>query len=295
MRELKIDLTKGIKQLEVITKGLVTTSLVGQYKSVFKGKGLEFADFREYAPDDDASMIDWKASARANKILIKEYMEERNIEIFFLVDTSSSMVFGSTEKLKNEYAAEIAASLSYVMLQAGDSVGFALFNDRIVEKFPPGHGKNQFYIISKSLVNPNFYGYGFDLEEALKFLIGYLRERTVVIIVSDFVGLKGEWQKYLKICSKKFDMISIMIRDPRDRTLPDEKRRVIIQDPYSSKQLVVVPSEIKHEYEAYVLQQEREIKEQFQKAGCEMIYLSTDKPFAPPIIDFFRKRQLRMI
>ena len=179
------------------------------------------------------------------------------------------------------------------MLQAGDSIGFALFNDKIVKKFKPGHGKNQFYVISKSLVNPNFYGYGFDFGEALKFLIGFLRERTVVLVVSDFVGLKGEWQKYLKICAKKFDMISVMVRDPRDKTLPDEKRQVIIQDPYSSRQLVVVPSEIKQEYESYVLQQEREIKEQFQKAGCAVIYLSTDKPFAPPIIDFFRRR-LRM-
>ncbi len=294
MRELKIDLTKGIKQLEIITKGLVTTKMVGQYKSVFKGKGLEFADYREYAPDDDAAMIDWKASSRANKILVKEYMEERDVEIFFLIDTSSSMVFGSTEKLKNEYAAELAASLSFVMLQAGDSVGLALFNDGVVAKYPPAHGKDQFYIISKSLVNPKFYGHGFNFEEALKFLIGYLDERTVVIVISDFVGLKGDWQKYLKICAKKFDMISVMVRDPRDRTLPDEKKRVIIQDPYSDKQLVVVPSEIKREYESYILQQEREIKEQFEKSESDVITLSTDKPFAPPLVNFFRKRQLRM-
>jgi len=294
MRELKVDLTKGIKQLEIITKGMVTTKMVGQYKSVFKGKGLEFADFREYAPDDDASLIDWKASARANRTLIKEYMEERNVEIFFLVDTSASMVFGSTEKLKNEYAAELVASLAYVMLQAGDSVGFALFNEKIIAKFPPANGKNQFYIISKSLVNPTFYGHGFNFEEALKFLITYLRERTVVMVISDFIGLKGDWQKYLNICAKKFDMISIMIRDPRDRALPDEKRQLIIQDPYSHKQLIFVPSEIRYEYESYVLQQEKEIRGAFQKVECDIIYLSTDKPFAPPIVDFFRRRQLRM-
>jgi len=294
MRELKIDLRRGIKQLEVITKGLVTTKMVGQYKSVFKGKGLEFADFREYAFGDDASTIDWKASLRANRTLIKEYLEERNVEVFFLVDTSASMVFGSTEKLKNEYVAELVASLSYVMLQAGDSVGIALFNERVVAKLPPAHGKNQFYIISKSLVNPGYYGHGFNLEIALKFIISYLKERAVVIILSDFVRPKGDWQRYLKICSKKFDVILIMVRDPRDRALPDESRQVILQDPYSHKQLVIIPSEIKHSFESYIMQQEKELKEQFQKAKCDLVCLSTDQPFAPPIIEFFMKRRMRM-
>src|SRR3989344_2496505 len=126
MRKLRVKLAPAIRQLEVVTRGMVSTRLIGQYKSVFKGKGLEFA------------------SRRANQLLVKQFVEERNLEVFFLIDTSASMVFGSTEKLKNEYVAELVASLAYVILESGDSVGFALFNEKIIAKFPPANGKNQF-------------------------------------------------------------------------------------------------------------------------------------------------------
>jgi len=131
-KELKLDLSEGIKRLKILTTQIVNTKFVGGYKSVFKGRGLEFKDYRPYTPDDDASTIDWKASVRANKLFVRDFEEERNLNVFFLVDVSSSMVYGSIDKLKIEYVGELTAALSFVVLNAGDSVGFALFSDRIV-------------------------------------------------------------------------------------------------------------------------------------------------------------------
>ena len=292
MRKLRVKLAPAIRQLEVVTRGMVSTRLIGQYKSVFKGKGLEFASYRAYAPDDDASLIDWKASRRANQLLVKQFVEERNLEVFFLIDTSASMVFGSTEKLKNEYVAELVASLAYVILESGDSVGFALFNRDVLAKSPPLRGKKQFYQLTSKILDAANYGDIYDLEGALRFIITYLPEGTVVMMVTDFIGLRGDWERYLKIAAKKFDLITIMVRDPRDRTMPYINRQILVQDPFSRRQMIINPIQLKGRYEDYVLKQEAQIRQKFTQAGAAFIELSTDKPFGPPIIGFFKRRQM---
>jgi len=293
MEELKIHLSKSIKRLELVTKDLVRTNIVGNYRSVFKGHGLDFEDYRDYTPSDDASLIDWKATKKAGKTLIKEFVEERNLKILFLVDVSSTMMVGSSEKLKNEYAAELIASLAYVTLDADDSIGLVMFNDKIIKKLPPAKTKKQFYAILKSLANPFFYGGGYDLSMALKFAINSLSSDSVLIIASDFIGLHGEWQKYLKIAGGKFDIIGVMIRDPIDRVLPEEKRNVVLSDPISGKQILISPDQIRGRYGEYVKKQERFVKYSFFKANCDFLTLSTDKPFIGEITRFFKKRAKR--
>lgn len=292
--KLKINIGEVIKKLEIVTKGLVTSRIIGGYKSKFRGKGLEFDSYRSYSNVDDSADIDWKASLRAGELLVKQYMEERNLEVFFLVDISSSMVYGSTERLKSEYTAEVVASLSYAILRSGDSVGLGLFNNRIVTKIPISKERNQFYVLSKELINPHLYGGDYDLANVLKFLIGYLRRGVVVIIVSDFIGLKGEWKKYLETAASKFDLIGVMVRDPADRDLPDEKHRVLLSDPFSNDQLLVAIRDIKAEYSAHVRMQEKEIKGIFLKSGADFVELVTDRPFTGHLIRFFRERKRRL-
>ena len=197
-KELKLDLSEGIKRLKILTSQIVNTSIVGGYKSVFKGHGLEFEDYRQYTPNDDASLIDWKASVRSKELFIREFVEERNLNVYFLIDVSSSMIYGSIDKLKMEYAGELAAALSYVVLNAGDSVGFALFNDKIVKNVPPITGFMQYHNLVSALVNPNYYGGKYDLDEALKFILAFLKQASIVIIISDFIGLKNDWERYIK-------------------------------------------------------------------------------------------------
>jgi len=294
-RRLEIDISKSIKKLHLITKQLITEEVVGGYKSVFKGRGLEFDSYRDYMPDDDSTMIDWKASKRANKLMVRKYVEERSIDVFFLVDISNSMVFGSSVKLKNEYGAEVVIALSHAVLMAGDKVGLALFNDKIVSKIPPVSGMKQFNKIIGNLKDPENYGGGFDLENALSFPLTYLKHKGVLFIISDFIGMKDEsWKKPLKWLSTKFDVVCIMIRDPRDKIMPkDMKGQVLIADPYSEKELLIDPKILGDVYFRYVNEQEKNIKNTMRECRSDFITIYTDESFVKPILNLFNMRKKR--
>ena len=135
MKEIKLNLKPLIKELDTqLKKGLSHEPMAGDYRSVFKGRGLEFEGYRDYNPEDDATMIDWKATLRAKRLVVRELREERNLSVLFLFDVSNSMLYASTEKLKCEYAAELIATLSYAIREVGDAVGLVMFNDKIPEK-----------------------------------------------------------------------------------------------------------------------------------------------------------------
>ncbi len=289
-KEVKLDLRESIKRLNLTTNKIVNTKIVGGYKSVFRGRGLEFNDYRHYTPDDDASFIDWRASVRSKELLIKEFTEERNLSVFFLIDVSSSMVYSSTDRLKIEYSAEIISTLAYTIIHSGDSIGFAIFKEGVSFFEPPRTGFKQFYNLNKTLVNPNIYGGRYDIVRALEFTMAFLKEFSIVIIVSDFIGLKGDWQHWLKAVGKKHDLIGIMVRDPRDRELPNYKGNVVFNDLFSDKQIMVNVESIKEKYKSYVESTERDISSAFLESNSELISLSTDQPFVKPLMDFFLRR-----
>ena len=289
-KELSLDLSGGIKRLKVLTHQIVNTRFIGSYTSVFRGRGLVFKDYRPYSPNDDAAMIDWKASVKAKKLLVREFEEERNLNIFFLIDVSSSMVYGSIDKLKMEYAGELIAALSYSVLNSGDSVGFALFSDKIIKTSPPTSGIIEYHNLIKTLVDPKYYGGKYDLNEALKFTLAFLKESSIVILVSDFIGLKSGWERYVKMVAKRYDLIGIMVRDPRDRALPDYSGQAVLEDPYSGKQILVRPGLIGEEYKRHIARQEQQIRDVFIKAYADFLELYTDKPFVEPITNLFIRR-----
>ena len=294
MGKLNINLTPTIKSLEVISRSLVNTKIMGSYKSSFKGKGLEFSNYRVYSDKDDANLIDWKATLRSNEILVKEFVEERNVEVLFLLDASSSMLFASEHLLKIEYAAQLMAALYYIVLKSGDSAGFVLFSDKIIKKMKPAQGKEKFYVLQKTLTDFKLYGGDYDLAYALKFVRHFVKPHTLIIIISDFIGLTKDWEHALKIASKEFDIIGIMVRDKHDRTLPDDTGQVVIENPYSSQQLIIDPRLIKHEYEINVRADEAHIQSIFTKFRADFISLQTDESFIRPIMNFFNKRKLKM-
>lgn len=293
-RRLNVDVPGSMRKLRVITTQLMTTKFLITYVSVFRGKGLEFDSYRSYTLDDDASLIDWKASARAQELLVRKYVEERKLEVFFLVDVSNSMVFGSTEKLKNEYTAELTIALANAVLSAGDKVGYAFFNSDITTKVPPLTGKKQFYILAKALTNPNTYGGGFDLYNALRFPLTFLKPGGIIFIVSDFIGMKDDrWTKPLKWLSTKFDTICLMIRDPRDKTLPRDVGQVLISDPYSHKEILVDAKLVREAYQTYVDKQEKVLENIARGSNVYLVPLYTDKPFVKPLVELFMARKRR--
>ncbi len=292
--ELEIDIREPIKKLEVVTKELVSSSFVGNYKSAFKGRGLEFEGYREYSPTDDASLIDWKASVRSGgKLLVKEFVEERNLTVYFLVDASDSMVFGSITKLKHEYSAELVSSLAYAILQAGDSVGMAMYSDRVIASVPTQLGAKQFYAILRQIADARNYGGASNLEEGLKFCVNNLERGTLLIIVSDFVSPKGDWESFLKTAARKFEVIGVMVRDERDRLLPQGVGQIVLADPSTGRELLVDVDKVKDKYESLVKSQERAMHDAFLKSRADFLSLSTARPFFHDVVNFFRRRASR--
>lgn len=293
MPKLKINLDFSLKRLDLVTKGLVTTKFLGGYASAFKGQGLEFADYRNYNEgSDDASLIDWKASRRVNDLLVKEFVEERNLEIIFLVDVSEKMLTSSVKKLKAEYIAELVSSFSYSMLKAGDSVGILLFSDRIVKYIPPQSGLRQYYSITKNLSETSNYGGYADVEKAIDFIFKTGSKNALVILISDFIYPFSS-EKSLKLTARKFDLITFMIRDSRDMTLPQGIGEVIVEDPHSGEVLLINPKKIRKEYARLTNSDVTHIRNLMKKAGADFLFLETNKPFVKPLLEFFKAREAK--
>jgi len=291
-RRLNIDPTPMIKKLEVLVRAKMRSGLLGAYISLFKGvSGLEFDGYRDYTQDDDASIIDWKATARSKRLLVKEYVETKELEVFFLIDLSNSMIFGSTEKLKNEYASELALTLAYIILMNGDKVGYAMFNHGIIKTRRHSKGILQFIRMNTDLTNPDNHGGGYNLTKALEFMDSYIEKKgTMLVIISDFIGEKRVSPK-MKIIANKFDTIAIMVRDPRDSMLPTDIEQVLIQDPYSRDRTVIDSALLSNFYETYVKREEKGIRDSFVKLNVDFLNLTTDREFVNPVIEMFSKRR----
>ena len=288
--ELNLDVDTAIKKLEILMKRLVRTRREGFYLSLFKGKGLEFESYREYTFGDDASLIDWKASMRTNQLVIKRFREERDLKVLFVVDVSNKMLFGSTERLKCEYAAELIASLSYVILEGGDRIGFCFFSDGIKELEPPKSGVVHFYDFLKKLKDPKIYGGKCNLKKILDWLTVTLRMDYFVILVSDFLG-PIDWAKELRVLSNKLEIIAIKIEDPRDFELPRGIKEVVISDPNSHDTLLVDADLVKDQYERYARKHRKVVTKVFKDCRVDMLPLTTDQSFIEPLVTFLKGRK----
>ncbi len=291
--ELRINVNSVLRELDVALSVLTEAHIVSRYRRIFKGKGLDFEDFREYVVSDDASEIDWKASKRANKLLIRQFKEERDMNVFFVVDVSTSMLFGSTDKLKHEYAAELVAALSHFVLRSGDKIGLIMFTDKVVRFLQTGKSQNHYYVMLKDLLTPSFYGGNFNISTALNFLKNTTGEKSLVFLISDFIGMEKHWERTVKDASGKFDGVAISVRDPRDQKLPPESGQVVVADPYSDKELLIdCGDKASVEFENYVAEQERNLRTVFRNARWDFLEVSTKEAFILPVLKFLKRREL---
>ena len=261
------------------------------YNLLFRGKGLEFDSYRSFDFSDDASMIDWKASLRANTLLAKKYIEERDLNVYFLVDVSSSMLFGSRDRLKAEYVAEAVCALSHLIVTSGDRIGLVMFSDRVVKFLHPANNRNQFSLFVKYLSDSNLYGGGFDLKVAIDSVLNYVKSPyTVFILVSDFIKMRDDSVKKLRLIGTQFETFAVMVRDELDENLPRTKYQFALQDPYSNKQMILDPEIAAERYRAEVVKQKGIIKGALSKSGIDLLELMTNKPFAFPTVSFLKAR-----
>jgi uncharacterized protein (DUF58 family) len=290
LKKFKAKLIPEIKELNLfIKKNLLSTALSGELLSSLKGRGIEFEEFRDYSISDDASRIDWRASKKAQRTLVREYKLEINFNIFFLIDVSESMLFASTPKLKCEYAAEVVTSLYYGIIQTGNAVGFALFNEKLIKMFKPLLGKKQFYSFTKEISNPENYGGKKDLAKALQQTIGILDTKALIFVISDFIGMNENWLQYMKIVAEKHELIGIAIRDPRDNKIPKESGQLILGDPYSNECIYVDANQYSKIYEEENLKQAKLLKTLFEHNKSNIVELTTDIPYLNPLLQFFKK------
>ena len=288
--KLNLDIGEKVSELEAVMTRFQIKNIL--YRLIFRGKGLEFDGYREYTHDDDAGMIDWKATSRSDKTLVKKYIEERDLKIVFVIDVSENMVFGSTDKLKCEYAAELAAALAHLIITSNDKIGFVFYADGIKkEVLNLKTGKKRFNLFIGQLENPSFYGGDSNLKVTLDYLLDTLDESTsAVVLISDFLRLNEDVSKSLKLFAGKFETMAFMVRDPLDRTLPDIKGEVVLEDPKSGEQIIVDPSVARRQYEEYTKRKDKEIKKLLENSRIDFKELSTKQNFSPEVASFLKRR-----
>ena len=218
------DILKRVRQIEIKTRGLSDEIFAGKYHTAFRGRGMSFAEVREYRPGDDVRDIDWNVTARSQRPHIKVYEEERELTMMLLVDVSPSRMFGSEELTKKNMMTEIAATLAFSASKNNDKVGCILFSDRIEKFIPPKKGRSQILMIIRELVSFTPTGQSTNISEALRYLVGVNKKRTTTFLLSDLINAKEDMPKMedaLKIATSKHDIMAIRVFDKRDRELPD--------------------------------------------------------------------------
>ncbi len=214
------DILKKVQRIQIIANRAVNDLMAGHYKSTFRGRGMEFEEVREYQPGDDVRTIDWNVTARAaGNAYVKQYCEERELTVLFLVDVSASGVFGTGDQSKLELVTEIAALLMFSALRNNDKVGVVLFADEVIQYFPPRKGKANVLRLLRELLAIVPVPRETDLAAALQFLNRVQKRRAVVFLISDFIAAVP--QRTLNATNRRHDLIAIRVTDPRERCLPD--------------------------------------------------------------------------
>jgi uncharacterized protein (DUF58 family) len=286
--ELNLDIAGKVSELEILLKKVLPRNILWK---IVLGKGLEFDGYRDYTLSDDSSLIDWKATVRAQKTLVKKYIEERDLKFMFFLDVSDNMIMGSKEKLKCEYAAELFAALAHLILTSGDRVGFVMYNNEIIKIKKPDVGTRLFDIIIHEVSNPSNYGGKSNLDKILGDLLKTMDKTTsLVFLISDFVKIDDSYRKNLEILASLYETIAIILRDPLDKTFPVLNKEVIIEDPETGEKLLVNPKVAKNIYEKNSLEQLNLVKTIFKDYNIDFLEISTEDSFPEKIAEFLKER-----
>ena len=281
---------KKVRQIEIRTRHLVNDVFSGEYHSVFKGRGMEFAEVREYEPGDDIRSIDWNVTARMGRPYIKRFTEERELTVILVVDVSASSNFGTFEQMKGEIVAELCAVLAFSAIKNNDRVGLLIFTDQIEKFIPPKKGRTHILRVIRELLYTQPEQPGTDITQALEYLNKVITRRSIVFMVSDF--LTSDYMTPLRIANKRHDMVAITITDPREIRLPPVG--LIELEDVETGEEVLIDTNDKAWLQAYQkmnIQRREERDREFRLMGVDAVHISTDRPYIDPLIQFFRMRE----
>jgi len=287
---LPADLMRKVRRIEIATNRLVDQGVAGDYHSVFKGLGMEFAEVRPYQPGDDVRSIDWNVTARMGSPFVKKYVEERDLTIFLVVDVSGSLSFGSRAILKRELAAEISALLAFAALRNQDRVGAALVSDRLELFLPPQRRRTHVLRMVREILERPAHG-ATDLDRSLDAVLATLKRRSVLFLVSDFLGTPCS--RALKAAAARHDLILVEIMDPRDQELPDVGP-VVLRDAETGRVALVDGGKAARLHGEQRSRERGELARLARRLGVDHLELRTDRPYLNTVLSFFEQRRRRL-
>ncbi len=286
------EILRQVKLIELKTRGLVNSVFTGEYRSVFKGQGMEFSEVREYQPGDEVRSIDWNVTARMRRPFVKRYIEERELTVMLVVDLSGSERFGTVNRFKSELASELAAVVAMSAVRNNDRVGVLLFTDRIEHVIPPRKGRRHVLRIIRDLLAFEPVGRGTDMVAAIDYVARMLNEHAIVFIVSDF--LEDDIQHPLKLLAQRHDVVAVTVEDPSERDLPDIGIARLI-DPETGETFEVDTSStsVRESYSERVAAEREERKHLLRRLAIDEVAVRTEGGVVEPLLRFFRARETR--
>ncbi len=286
------ELIKKIRQIQIYTSRAVDASFAGQYESVFKGRGMQFDEVREYTPGDDIRTIDWNVTARTGKAYIKRYVEEREMTVMFVVDLSASGDFGTVNKMKNELAAEFCAVLAFAAAKNNDKVGLLIFTDRIELYIPPKKGSGHVLRLIRELLAFRMPRRRTNIPLALDYLVKVVRKKATVFLVSDFI--ESDFQKPLGLVNRRHDVIAVPVRDRAEISMPSAGLIEFFDAETGETMLIDTSSRsFRKQYGSKSASRFAELKNMLRKIKVDCISISTDKPYINELVQFFHMRHRR--
>ncbi len=286
------EILKKVRRVEITTRGLVNEVFSGEYHSVFKGRGMDFAEVREYQYGDDIRSIDWNVTARTGHPFVKVFEEERELTVMLVVDVSASGDFGTRERMKGEVAVEICALLAFSAIKNNDKVGLIIFSDRIEKFVPPRKGRAHVLRVLRELFYHRPEGRGTDIAGVLEYLTHVVRRRAVAFLVSDFMS-EG-FEKPLSVAGRRHDLIAVRLGDRREASLPP-LGYVEFEDAETGELYLVNTSDARFRatFEEHSVKAREELERTFRRSRVDVIDIQTDESYVQPLMRFFKERERR--
>jgi uncharacterized protein (DUF58 family) len=294
---LKSSVMSNMRQLEIRTRRLVNDSLSGAYHSVFKGRGMDFDEVREYTPGDEVRTIDWNVTARAGRPFVKKFTEERELTIFLVVDISASGNFGSGTLSKRDLAAELASVLAFSAIRNSDKVGLILYTDRVERYLLPKKGRRHVLRVIRDILYHQPEGRGTDSVKALDVVNQVLHRRAIVFLISDFETGKdpqtarAELRRAMRQTNRRHDLIAVHIEDPREKELPNVGI-VALEDAETGEivELDTTRAVVRQRFKEKALERSRRLVMDLRSEGIDTLQLQTDTPYIPALQRLFKTR-----
>ncbi len=286
------EILKKVRRVEIRTRGLVNEVFSGEYHSVVKGRGMNFAEVREYQYGDEIRSIDWNVTARTVHPFVKVFEEERELTVMLVVDVSASGDFGTRERMKGEVAVEICALLAFSAIKNNDKVGLIIFSDRIEKFVPPRKGRPHVLRVLRELFYHKPEGRGTDIRGALEYLTHVIKRRAVVFLVSDFKAPRFE--KPLSVAGRRHDLIAVRLGDDRETSLPP-LGYMEFEDAETGELYTVNTADprFRAEFTEQAARRQAELERTFRHSRVDVIDIQTDQPYVQPLMRFFKEREGR--